>query len=315
MKGMGILYTGRSKEWSEDLNKRRCPNGRYLIITADDFGMCHSMNEAIMELWEARTITSAMIMVPGPWAKRAADYAAHNREANIGVHLTLTSSFPQYKWGPVTRDGSVQSLITAHGYLWETSAEVERHAAEEAVRTEVRNQIEAAIRMGIDPTHLDSHEGSLLGLAGGRDFLELAFDLCEEYRLPFKLPRNIVNQPFFTSQQRELFRERIHSADRRGIPLIDDLIILPYEYEDGEEYPDVKCKVFKAVQEMKAGITELVVHPSRDTAEMRTLTPSSAKREMEYNFCMDKEFRQLLVDEEIRLISWKDVREQMRLAR
>lgn len=64
---------------------------------------------------------------------------------------------------------------------------------------------------------------------------------------------------------------------------------------------------------MKAGITELVVHPSRDTAEMRTLTPSSAKREMEYNLCMDKEFRQLLVDEEIRLISWKDVREQMRL--
>ncbi|WP_042219032.1 polysaccharide deacetylase family protein [Paenibacillus borealis] len=312
---MGILYTGRSEEWSEDLNKRRCPNGRYLIITADDFGLCNSMNEAIMELWDTGAITSAMIMMPGPWAKQAADYTVHNREANIGVHLTLTSSFPQYKWGPVTRDGSVQSLITAHGYFWEKSAEVERYAAEEAVRTEVRNQLEAAIRMGIDPTHLDSHEGSLLGLAGGRDFLELTFDLCEEYGLPFKLPRNIVNQPFLTPQMRELFQKRIDSADRRGITLIDDLIILPYEYEDGEEYPDVKCKVFKAVQGMKAGITELVIHPSRDTAEMRTLTPSSAKREMEYNLCMDGEFRQLLENEEIRLISWKDVRDEMRLVR
>lgn len=308
---MRIVY----KERSEDLNKRRCPNGRYLIITADDFGMCHSMNEAIMALWEACTITSAMIMVPGPWAKQAADYAAHNREANIGVHLTLTSSFPQYKWGPVKRDGSVQSLITAQGYFWGTSAEVEHQAAEDAVRTEVRNQIEAAIRMGIDPTHLDSHEGSLLGLAGGRDFLELAFDLCEEYRLPFKLPRNIVNQPFLSTQMRELFQKRIDTADRRGIPLIDDLIILPYEHEQGEGYPDVRRQLSQAIQEMKAGITELVVYPSRDTAEMRTLTPSSAKREMEYTLCMDKEFRQLLVDEEIRLISWKDVRDQMRVAR
>ncbi|MEK3701971.1 MULTISPECIES: polysaccharide deacetylase family protein [unclassified Paenibacillus] len=303
------MYTGRSKEWSG----KRSLNGRCLIITADDFGMCHSMNEAIMKLWDTGAITSAMIMMPGPWAKQAADYAAHNREANIGVHLTLTSSFPQYKWGPVTRDGRVQSLMTQEGYFWGTSAEVELQAAEEAVRTEVRNQIEAAIRMGIDPTHLDSHEGSLLGLAGGRDFLELAFDLCEEYRLPFKLPRNIVNQSFLSPQMRELFQKRIHSADRRGIPLIDDLIILPYEQEQGEGYPDVRRQLSQAIQEMKAGITELVVHPSRDTAEMRTLTPSSAKREMEYNLCMDKEFRQLLVDEEIRLISWKDVREQMRL--
>ncbi|MEK3713236.1 polysaccharide deacetylase family protein [Paenibacillus sp. FSL R7-0333] len=282
-------------------------------MTADDFGMCHSMNAAIMELWRDQAITSSMIMIPGPWLKQAADYAVHNHEANIGVHLTLTSSFLQYKWKPVTGGAGVESLITAEGYFWGTPAEVELYASVEAVRTECRNQIEAAIRLGIDPTHLDSHEGSLLGLAGGRDFLELAFDLCEEYQLPFKLPRKIVDQPFLSPYMRELFRSRIASADRRGIPLIDDLLILPYEQNDGEKYADVKREIVKAIQEMSGGITELVIHPSRDTAEMRCLTPSSAKREMEYHMCIDREFRKLLEDEDIRLISWKDVRDHMRL--
>lgn len=256
-------------------------NERYLIITADDFGMCRPMNEAIMELWEARAITSSMIMMPEPWAKQAAEYAAHNPAVNIGIHVTLTSGFLQ-------------------------------KASDEAVRTEIRSQIEAAIRLGIDPTNLDSHEGSLLGLAGVRDFMELAFDLCEEYRLPFKLPRNIVHQPFFTLQQRELFRKRIASADCRGIPLIDDLIILPYEHEPGEDYPSVKRQLSQAVRDMRAGITELVVHPARDTAEMRAITPHSAKREMEFNLCLDEEFRKLVEDEGIQLITWREVRDGMR---
>lgn len=272
------------------------------------------MNAAIMELWRDQVITSSMIMIPGPWLKQAADYAVHNHEANIGVHLTLTSSFLQYKWKPVTGGTGVESLITAEGYFWGTPAEVELYASEEAVRTECRSQIEAAIRLGIDPTHLDSHEGSLLGLAGGRDFLELAFDLCEEYQLPFKLPRKIVDQPFYpricvSCSGRGLPR-------RTGeIPLIDDLLILPYEQNDGEEYADVKREIVKAIQEMSGGITELVIHPSRDSAEMRCLTPSSAKREMEYHMCMDPEFWKLLEDEDIRLISWKTIRDGMRLAK
>lgn len=32
---------------------------------------------------------------------------------------------------------------------------------------------------GINPTHLDSHAGSIRGISTGRDFLEITFDLCE----------------------------------------------------------------------------------------------------------------------------------------
>lgn len=52
-------------------NKIHNSNERFLIVTADDFGMCHSMNEAIMNLYQADAINSSMIMMPGPWAKEA----------------------------------------------------------------------------------------------------------------------------------------------------------------------------------------------------------------------------------------------------
>lgn len=37
---------------------------KYLIINADDFGMCHSQNVAIMDLLLKGSITSSTIMAP-----------------------------------------------------------------------------------------------------------------------------------------------------------------------------------------------------------------------------------------------------------
>lgn len=287
-------------------------NERFLIVTADDFGLCPSMNAAIMELFQAQAITSTMIMMPCPWAEQAA-YAANVQPGiNVGVHLTLTSSFSGYKWGPVSKEDGVRSLTAPDGYFYEHAAEVELRATEEAVRTEIRGQIDAAIRLGIHPTHLDSHEGSLLGLSAGRDFLELVFDLCEEYQLPFKLPKKLVEQPFLSSDQRLLFQKRIESAQKRGLALIDDLIILPYHMEPGENYQAVKDTMLDAIKGAGGGITEVVIHPSLDTAEMRAITPHWEKRMIEYQIFMDGEIKRLLEEEQITLISWKELRDWQR---
>lgn len=287
-------------------------NERFLIVTADDFGLCPSMNGAIMELFRAGAITSSMIMMPCSYAEQAAFAACGRNEVNVGVHLTLTSSFSGNKWGPVVKDPVVRSLIAQDGYFYERAADVELQATEAAVRAEIRGQIEAAIRLGINPTHLDSHEGSLLGLSGGRDFLEPVFDLCEEYRLPFKLPKKLVDQPFLNPDQRQLFRKRIESAQKRGIALIDDLISLPYHMEPGENYQVVKDKILKAIKGAGGGITEVVIHPSTDTAEIRMITTHWEKRVIEYQIFMDRDINLLLKKEQIRLNSWKHLRDWQR---
>ena len=88
---------------------------RYLMINADDFGMCHAMNAATIGLLEDNLITSATLMPPCPWFVEAVTYAASHPEKCIGVHLTLTSEWELMRWGPVART-PLPSLIN-NGYF------------------------------------------------------------------------------------------------------------------------------------------------------------------------------------------------------
>ncbi len=55
---------------SSDLADRLglAPGARAVILNADDFGMCHAANTAIMRLLGDGAIDSATVMVPCAWA-------------------------------------------------------------------------------------------------------------------------------------------------------------------------------------------------------------------------------------------------------
>lgn len=108
--------------------------------------------------------------------------------------------------------------------------------------------------------------------------------------------------------------ERIESARKRGILLIDDLINLPYHLEQGEDYDIAKAKMMEAIKGVGGGITEVVIHPALNTYEMRAITPHWKKREIEYLLFMDEDIHRLLQTEKIQLISWKDIRDRQRQA-
>lgn len=57
----------------------------------------------------------------------------------------------------------------------------------------------------------------MMGVYTGRDFLEIVFDLCEKYELPFNLPLRIVEQPFFSKSLIRVFEQRIQSGTRSGL--------------------------------------------------------------------------------------------------
>ena len=64
---------------------------RYLIINADDFGLCHSANEAVMELFEGGYIRSSTIMTPCPGAEEAVAFAVLANECVHGHPNNLCS--------------------------------------------------------------------------------------------------------------------------------------------------------------------------------------------------------------------------------
>lgn len=284
---------------------------RLLIVNADDFGITKATNQAVIDLFEQGSITSTSIMMPCAAAKEAAMYCVQQDLTNIGIHLTLTSN-ENYSYMPVYQKRNLKSLTTKDGYFHLEASYIEENADPDDVRIELDAQIQSAILLGINPTHLDSHAGSIMGLSRGRDFLEIAFDLCDKYRLPFNLPLKILEQPFFSTNQKELFKKRLDSAKSRGILLIDDLVNLPYRLNAFDEYEDMKKLLIEIIKNLKPGITQMTTHPSIITDELKAVTQYYREREMEYRLLNDLEFKQLLGNEGIQLVSWKEIRDLQR---
>lgn len=286
-------------------------NERLLIINADDFGMTEGTNEAIVDLFEENAITSTSIMIPCRDAIAAMEVCIQKGITNIGIHFTLTSG-ERNPLRPICHKRTLKSLMTAEGYFHTDVAILERTADQDQIRLELEAQIQIAIQNGIEPTHLDSHAGSIMGLFTGRDFLETAFDLCHKYGLPFNLPKRVVEQPFFNTDQVKIFQKRIASAKERNILLIDDIISLPYGYNPVIEYSSMNKQLADLLKNIRPGITQLTLHPAKITEGLIAITPCYKEREMEFRLLRDPALKELIKNEEIKLISWKEIRDLQR---
>ena len=169
---------------------------RYLIINADDFGMCRSANLAVYDLFEKGGITSATIMAPCPWAKEAAIWAKNHPEYAVGLHLTTTAEWGNYRWTPVAEN--VPSLKDEEGFMWHESDQFEQHADLEEVRKEICAQYDRLAQFGFTPSHFDNHMGSLYGVATGRfELLSLTIEECAKHGgMPFRFPSKFTDEQF-----------------------------------------------------------------------------------------------------------------------
>lgn len=283
---------------------------RLLIINADDFGITQGTNQAILELFQRKAITSTSIMIPCPAAIEALNKGELQTIDQVGVHLTLSSAENQgYK--PTSPVNRLHSLVNLDNDFYRDIAYIESNADLEEVRLELQAQINQVISGGIDPTHLDSHAGSIMGLCTGRDFLDITLDLCCKYQLPLNLPRRIIMQPFLNKEEKKRFADKISLADRRGIILIDDMISLPYCLGK-VDYEAVKVQFISMIKNLKPGITQLTVHPSIITDDLKRLTNCYMEREMEFRLLCDHDIILLFKQENLKLISWKDIRDLQR---
>ena len=281
-----------AKSLAEKLGYPR--DAKLVIVHADDLGMTHSVNAASIKGFESGLVTSASIMVPCPWFPEMADYAKAHPDADLGLHLTLTSERVFYRWGPAAPRDKVPSLVDRNGYFHLNWTETTHIDAKE-VELELRAQIEKALAMGVRPTHLDSHQYRLF--ENGKDIFQSVQRVAREYKLPLFMVRDwFAERPY------------LESSVSSGDLVVDHTVTI----EPG--VPPEKWADFYviALKNLKPGVTVFIIHLAFDDEEMRAATRErdtwgAAWRQRDFNFFTSEQFRTLVREQNIKLVTWREL--------
>lgn len=275
-------------------------DAKLLIIHADDLGVAHSVNDASEMVMEKGSVNSASIMVPCPWFSEIAAYARAHPKADLGLHLTLTSEWKYYKWGPTASKSEVPGLVNKNGFLYSDVDSVYASAKLDEIEKELRAQIEKAKQFGIDFTHFDSHMAALFGNA---EYLKILIRLGREYKVPVLLNKSGPRSAFNANLDNFLVD--------RDVQLDGIFTANPADFKSGME--DFYVRTLK---DLKPGLTELIMHAAYDDTEMQAVTIEhpdwgAAWRQADVNFFKSEKCKKLLSEQNIQVITWREVRDKL----
>ncbi len=277
------------------------PTDRVLIINGDDAGVSHASVAATTDALEHGLMTCATIMTPCPWFPEIAEYARAHPAVDFGLHLTHTSEWKAFKWGPVASRSDVPGLVDPQGYLWPDVQSVYKNATPEQAYLEARAQIKKALAAGVDVTHLDSHMGAL-------QYDDRYFQVYRRLGKEFDLPLRMGSQEVLAAGG---------GGHQRGQLDSDGTICPDYLIHGGRVKDEQIADYWKRmIADLKPGVTELYIHAALAGEEMRRITNSWKDRAAEHElFTSDAEIRRILESQNVKRIGYRALRDLQRKAR
>jgi hypothetical protein len=279
---------------------------RVIILHTDDIGMCQASVDAFADMLEFGLISSGAVMVPCPWFLAAAKFARSHPIVDLGAHLTLTSEWETYRWGPISTRDPQSGLIDEQGFFYKSSESVWEHADPTGALAELDAQISLALREGIPLTHIDTHMGTVAHPKLMQGYVQLA----TKYGLPAMIPRltseELIANAGIDNESAEMLVGMIDVLEEMGMPLLDGMSGL--ELVDAyDRFGQAK----KALLALRPGITHFIIHPSKDTPELRHITDSWQCRVADYETFTKDETRDFIKNEGIQIIGYKALKDLM----
>jgi predicted glycoside hydrolase/deacetylase ChbG (UPF0249 family) len=293
------------------------PNGaRVLILHVDDVGMSFDSNQGAIQAMDKGVATSCSVMMPCPWVPAYVHYLKQNPKTDAGLHLTLTSEWGEYRWGPLAGKANVPGLVDGEGDLWKEVAEVAKHATADEVESEIRAQLDRARTMGFEPTHLDTHMGTVFATPA---FLERYIKVGIENHIPIMLPgghdsliQSETHAPEAQVQQMRAIGKTLWDA---GLPVLDDLHNVSYDWaivdsaknDEDQMRQSRTAQYVEGIKSLKPGVTMMIMHCTAPTEVFAHISGSGPVRKGDLLVMTNPAFKKALQEEGIILTTWREL--------
>ena len=318
---LSIIYTVNINSQIDNIAERLGydKDAKLLIIHADDIGIAHSINIASFDAYKNNGINSGSVMMISPWVKEVAEFHKEYPQYDMGVHLTLTAEWKNYKWGGLSSSNEIQSLLNNDNEFYDNTRDVNINANPEEVRKELQAQIDYARSLGINLSHIDSHMGAV---AVNKDIWRVYIEVGHKNKLvsmaiksrisnlfdeDFPVPEYIVpvNDMYMLYPEADRTSlENLAGEDVANTLIVNDV----YKYDDFFKLYSSK------VESLAPGLNVFLLHLGYDNEELRAVTVDhpeygSLWRQLDYDVFNSNEMKQLLKDEDIKLVNWGEIRE------
>jgi hopanoid biosynthesis associated protein HpnK len=187
---------------------------KFLIVTADDFGLHEAVNDAVDKAARAGTLTAASLMVSAPAAADAVQRARMLPRLRVGLHVTLADGRAELHPEAIPHlvDGSGRfggrggpRALAREGWRWFARPAIRRELA-----AEIRAQFRAFERTGLLLDHVNAHKHLHLHPT----VLGLILEIGREFRMPaVRLPA----EPLWFAGRSALIRHG--TARAPGVPI------------------------------------------------------------------------------------------------
>jgi hypothetical protein len=276
-------------------------NDVVVILHVDDAGMHHASNRGVEETIERGVATSFAIMMPCPWVPEVARYVREHPQVDAGLHLTLTSEWKPYRWGPLAGKAAVPGLVDPEGCLPASVAAVVARATPDEIEREIRAQLERAETLGLPITHLDSHMGTLFARA---DFFERYLKVGMEKRIPvLAVGGHATHARQENGEAMQALNPLVPRIWNAGLPVIDDLHTGSYDWPPAEK----PARLVELLGSLKPGVTEILFHASFPTDDFPRVTGSSESRHADTRALTSPEVKRALEERGIIRTTWREL--------
>ncbi len=313
---ISISTTNAQSTYAEKLG---FPAGsKVLILHVDDVGMSYNSNLGAINAIDNGVANSLSMMMPCPWIPEFAKYLKTHPEADAGLHLTLTSEWDNYRWGPLAGKPAVPGLVDEQGALWPSVSATATHASPDEIEKEIRAQLDRSRTLGWEPTHLDSHMGTLFAT---KEYLQRYLKVGMEEHIPVMFPGGHNTMIMQSESSSGLTLEITNALGKQlwdaGLPVLDDLHNISYGWKpDDLDVMDIDLQAFKtklyeeSILSLKPGLTMVIMHCTWPTEVFEHISGSGLTRKGDMLAMIDPNFKDFLQEHHIVLTTWRELKKR-----